>query len=570
MSICEIKDTKEVKFEVTSRLKLMEGANLLADAVKITLGPKGKNVVLKNMFGGTPRITKDGVTVAEHVMDRYDTDINAGIQILKDAARKTARMAGDGTTTATVLAQSILNMGNKLMKEEGYSPKDLHKGMRTCYEDVVNELKNLAKPISSYEDIKRVGTLSANGDESIGTIFADGFKKIGLDGAMTISASATGSSYIQFVEGMRLERGWSNACFMNQFSENSKRMACEFMNPYILVWAERLPIFTPLIPIITKIVEQNRPFVILVDKIDGEGLSQLILGKNHGKYQPCVIEAPYVGQKQKDVLRDICALTGARYLDMSEGIKLEKIDLTFLGSCERFICDDNESWFIKGKGSDSDKKERADHLDWLLSQCDEDQVEERKFLEKRSGMLKSGIALAYVGGTTQVEIEEKMDRADDAMHAVKAALQEGVVEGGGFTFLLIADKLSDQLKGKVDLLSEEEFNKKFENEAQLEGYKCVLNGMCFPCEQILINGNQDVDYILNRLFELKNEGANVTGFDSDKEEFCNLLERGIMDPAKVLRYALEDAISVANMILSTACILGDEKLDDATIPGMKR
>lgn len=563
MSIHETKDTKEVKFEKTSRDKIMQGANLLADAVKITLGPKGRNVVLKNMFGGTPRITKDGVTVAEHVMDRYDTDVNAGIQILKDAARKTARMAGDGTTTSTVLAQALLQKGNDLMVERKSTPKDLHKGMRAAYEDIVDLLKEKARPISSYEDIQRVGTLSANGDKTIGTIFADGFEKVGLEGAMTIAPSATGESYINFVDGMKLDKGWANPCFMNQFSENSKRMTCEFHNPYILVWGEKLPIFTPLIPIITKIVENNRPFVIIVDKIDGEGLSQLILGKTHGKYQPCVIEAPYVGQKQKDVLRDICALTGARYLDMSEGIKLEKIDLGFLGSCERFIADDNESWFIKGKGSDEEKKIRAAHLDSLLAECDEERLEERKFLEKRSGMLKTGIALAYIGGTTQVEIEEKMDRADDAMHAVKAALQEGVVPGGGFTFTSIAHYLEN--------IQNRKRYRALENSSQKAGYECVIESITRPCEQILINGNHDVVEILaiveNYGLE-KNE--NITGFDSDKEEYCDLMERGIMDPAKVLRYALEDAISVVNMILSTACILGDEKLDEAALPGMKR
>lgn len=533
--------SKDVTFNEMARAKLVAGCNILADAVKTTLGPRGRNVVLQGPWGSPPRITKDGVTVANHVFDSKDSEVNAGIQMIKEAAAKTAKRAGDGTTTSTVLAQALVMEGNKMLNA-GASPKSIVEGMLIAQQEIINKLNERKAAIKNDQEVERVATISANGDAVIGSLIADGFSKVGHGGVVTLTKSDTGLSYLEVINGMKFDSGFASPAFMNSF----KKAQCVLENPFILVWDDNIPAYSPIAPLLSKVVPTGHPLVVISRKTDGEALAHLLINNARGALHSCVVNAPFVGEKRTSFMHDICALTGARYLNHESGTKMEKITLEQLGRCERFIADEKTSLIIGGLGSQSEREARASTIKQQIAELDSRGVEhsdaEYQFLSQRVGMLTGGIAVVKVGGSTDLEVGERMDRVDDAICAVKAAIEEGVVDGGGFTLYHISSLLDEK-------------NHQFANDDMRYGFNAVKKAIQRPCRQILENGNYDTTGILMEYERLSQE-TNITGFDADKEQFCNLLEAGILDPVKVVRCALQDAISASSMILWADCIIG--------------
>jgi chaperonin GroEL len=515
-----------------ARKKAVEGTNYLADAVKVTLGPKGRNVMLAHALRVSPRMTKDGVTVAQDIW-HPDEFTHAAIELVKEVAARTSQLAGDGTTTSTVLAQALVNKGYALL-EAGYNPADLQKGIQIAHKHVEEYLLAMSEPISEYDDIYKVGYLAANSDAQLGTLFADAFTQMGKDGEVLLGTSDMGSSYVETMDGMTLQKGWVTPYFMNQ----GRRACCELTDCYVLIYHENLPVYKIMAPLVSKVHEVGGQLLVISKKIEGEALATLVTNATRGNFASCAVNAPYYGEKQTDILEDLCAVTGARLLRQSLGHKLENVGLDYLGFAQRIIVDGESTRIIGGRGQPQRRQARADELRPLLEKATGD---DKAFLEKRIAALVGKACVIKIGGQTDAEKKERLDRADDAFHATRAAIAEGVVPGGGYA-LAECQMILDQVEEKIA----------FDNEGIQQGFNLLKNILSSPCKQILTNADFEPSDILRKI---KEDPRRWHGFNAATGEFCHLRDEGIIDPSKVVRAALTDAISVASLVLTTECIV---------------
>lgn len=550
--------SKDVILGNIARAKIISGVYLLADAVKTTLGPRGRNVAIRNPWGGPPRMTKDGVTVANHIEDTQDSNINLGIQLVREAATKTAKLAGDGTTTATVLAQEFVRRGNTFLVA-GFNPIDIGKGMKAAQEHIINVLKKNSRPVENDDQILSVGTLACNGDRQIGSLLVDAVKAVGREGVITLSHSDLPSSSVDVISGFQINKGWASVYFMNQSNET-----CLLEDPYILIWDEKVPIFRPFENIVSAVYATGRSLLFLCDEIDGEGLSMLIA--NRKKVKNCAVVAPYSGEKRTEFLKDVCAITGARYLSMASGLKPEKMTLDMLGQAERCIISDGSTLILNGKGDGASCELRAAEVRGLIEKCSD--AETRSYLDKRLGGLQTGIADIKVGAPTEIERLELYDRVEDAINAVKSSFKEGISMGGGFALMLaslsIASSREEILKTQAP--SDES------REGWIRGFDLIVNGISSPCRQIISNAGFEVSQVLyeygKKISSTVSPSENGLdtywgGFDSAKGMHSDDLFRdGIIDPTFVITTALKDAVSVSSMIMTTEAIIGAEKIPD--------
>ena len=533
--------TKQLKFDVSARESLKKGLDTLADAVKVTLGPKGRNVLLQKQQG-QPHITKDGVSVAKEI-ELEDVFENMGAQLVKEVASKTADEAGDGTTPATVLAQEIARMGYEAV-ENGSNPMELKKGIESAIKVVVKELGNQAIVVGSdKEKIKQVATVSANNDSTIGKLIADAFDKVGTEGVITVEEGNGIDTFMELVEGMQFDRGYISPHFIT----NPDKMEASYENPYVLLYDGRLSSMNDLLPILESVSQQSKPLIIVADDLEGDVLGTLVVNKMRGNLQVCGIKAPGFGDRKKEMMQDIATLTGATFVTSDLGYKIEEVGVEVLGTAEKITIGKDTTTIVNGGGESEKIVERIEqikaHIETAKSDYDKEKLQER--LAKLSG----GVAVLYIGAGSEVELKEKKDRVDDALHATRAAIEEGIVEGGGIALLKIQDILSN--------LPPEE------NDSFCNGYGIINTALASPLSQILNNCGVGVkDDIVSYI---KQNGG---GYDAKNEEFVDMFEAGIIDPKKVTRTALENAASVASMILTTECMVVNKPEEKPQFPIM--
>ncbi len=533
---------KQLKFDVSARESLKKGLDTLADAVKVTLGPKGRNVLLQKQQG-QPHITKDGVSVAKEI-ELEDVFENMGAQLVKEVASKTADEAGDGTTTATVLAQEIARMGFESV-EGGSNPMEIKKGIEHAVKLVVKELKKQAIVVGSdKEKIKQVATVSANNDSTIGKLIADAFDKVGTEGVITVEEGNGIDTYMELVEGMQFDRGYISPHFIT----NPDKMEASYENPYVLLYDGRLSSMNDLLPILESVSQQSKPLIIVADDLEGDVLGTLVVNKMRGNLQVCGIKAPGFGDRKKEMMQDIATLTGATFVTSDLGYKIEEVGVEVLGTAEKITIGKDTTTIVNGGGESEKIVERIEqikaHIETAKSDYDKEKLQER--LAKLSG----GVAVLYIGAGSEVELKEKKDRVDDALHATRAAIEEGIVEGGGIALLKIQDVLS---KG-----CEQEGSESF-----YVGYNIIVNTLSSPLSQILSNCGVGVDTEI--IQHIKENGG---GYDAKNEKFVDMFEAGIIDPKKVTRTALENAASVAGMILTTECMVVNKPEEKPQFPIM--
>jgi len=521
---------KEVRFSTDARDKMLRGVNLLADAVKVTLGPKGRNVVIEKSFGG-PRITKDGVTVAKEVepKDPYE---KMGAQMLREVASKTSDIAGDGTTTATVLAQAIVTEGGKAVAA-GMNPMDLKRGIELAVEAVVAEIKKRSKKVSTNEEIAQVGTISANGEKEIGEMLAKAVERVGKEGVITIEEAKSLQTELDVVEGMQFDRGYISPYFIT----NPEKMVCELENPYILILEKKLSGLQAMLPVLEAIVQSGRPLLIIAEDVEGEALATLVVNKLRGGLKIAAVKAPGFGDRRKAMLEDIAVLTGGQVISEDLGIKLENVTLQMLGTAKRVTITKDDTTIIDGAGDQSEIAGRCNQIRKQIEETTSDY--DREKLQERLAKLSGGIAVIRVGGATEVEVKERKDRVEDAMHATRAAIEEGVVPGGG-TALLYAIKVLEGLKGA--------------NSDQDVGVRIVRHALTTPCRQIAINAGADGSIVTGKLLE--NNDTNY-GYDAQNDRYGDMFKFGIIDPTKVVRTALQDAASVAGLMITTEAMVAE-------------
>jgi chaperonin GroEL len=534
---------KEVRFSADARAKMLRGVDILADAVKVTLGPKGRNVVLDKSFGA-PRITKDGVTVAKEIelADKFE---NMGAQMVKEVASKTSDVAGDGTTTATVLAQAIVREGAKAVAA-GMNPMDLKRGIETAVAAVVEDIKKRTKKISTGEEVAQVGTISANGDREIGAMIAKAMDKVGKEGVITVEEAKSLDTELDVVEGMQFDRGYLSPYFIT----NAEKMICELESPYILIHEKKLSGLQPLLPVLEAVVQSGKPLLIIAEEVEGEALATLVVNKLRGGLKVAAVKAPGFGDRRKAMLEDIATLTAGQVISEELGIKLESVTLDMLGRAKRVTIDKENTTVVDGSGKKADIQARIAQIKAQIEETTSDY--DREKLQERLAKLAGGVAVIRVGGATEVEVKERKDRVDDAMHATKAAVEEGIVAGGGVA-LLYAHKALVNLKGA--------------NHDQQVGIDIVRKAIQSPARQIVDNAGADGAVVVGKLLESKN--ANY-GFNAQTGEFVDMIKAGIIDPTKVVRLALQDAASVAGLLITTEAMVADrpEKKDAApAMPG---
>jgi chaperonin GroEL len=522
---------KDVKFSTDARDKMLRGVDILANAVKVTLGPKGRNVVLEKSFGA-PRITKDGVTVAKEVelADKFE---NMGAQMLREVASKTSDEAGDGTTTATVLAQSIVREGVKAVAA-GMNPMDLKRGIDIAVEAVIKDLKSRSKVVSSNEEVSQVGTISANGDREIGSMIARAMEKVGKEGVITSEEAKSLSSELDVVEGMQFDRGYTSPYFIT----NAEKMTCELESPFILIHEKKLSGLQPLLPVLEQIVQSGKPLLILAEDVEGEALATLVVNKLRGGLKVAAVKAPGFGDRRKAMLEDIAILTNGQVISEDLGIKLESVSVEMLGTCKRIVITKEETTIIEGAGKKEDIQGRCSQIRAQIEETTSDY--DREKLQERLAKLAGGVAVIRVGGATETEVKEKKDRVEDAMHATRAAVEEGVVPGGGVA-LLYASKALTGLSA--------------ENDDQRHGIEIVRKALQAPCRQIAENAGVDGAVVAGKLTE-RDEG-NI-GFDAQSEDYVDMFKAGIIDPTKVVRTALQDAASVAGLLITTEAMIAEK------------
>ncbi|MDR1391391.1 MAG: chaperonin GroEL [Holosporales bacterium] len=523
--------TKEIRFSTEARDGILRGVNTLANAVKVTMGPKGRNVLIEKSYGA-PRITKDGVSVAKEieVLDKFE---NVGAQMVKEVANKTSDLAGDGTTTATVLAQAILTEGVKSVAA-GANPMDLLRGINAAVESTVNFLKEVSKPVSTNEEIAQVGTISANGEKEIGEMLANAVSKVGKEGVITVEEAKSFQTELDVVEGMQFDKGYISPYFVT----NTEKMIVELENPYILIHEKKLSGLQPILPVLEAVVQSSRPLLIIAEDIEGEALATLVVNKLRGGFRVAAVKAPGFGDRRKAMLEDIAVLTGGTLISEDVGIKLENVNITMLGSAKRVTITKDDTTIVEGAGSKGDIQARCGQIKAQIETSTSEYDIEK--LKERLAKLAGGVAVIRVGGATEVEVKEKKDRVDDAMHATKAAIEEGVVPGGGVALLRSIDKL-DSIKSK--------------NEDQKIGIDIIRHALMAPARQISNNAGVEGSVVIHKI--LDNKDLNY-GYDASSDTYTDMIKSGIIDPTKVVRTALQDAASIAGLLLTTECVIVDK------------
>lgn len=532
---------KEVKFEADARARILAGVDVLADAVKVTLGPKGRNVVLDKSFGA-PRITKDGVTVAKEIelSDKFE---NMGAQMLREVASKTNDEAGDGTTTATVLAQSIVREGSKAVAA-GMNPMDLKRGVDLAVEAVVANLTKQSKRVNTSEEIAQVGTISANGDADVGDMISDAMSKVGNEGVITVEEAKSLHSDLDVVEGMQFDRGYTSPYFVT----NAEKMTCDLENPYILIHEKKLSSLQPMLPVLESVVQSGRPLLIIAEDIEGEALATLVVNKLRGGLKVAAVKAPGFGDRRKAMLEDIAILTSGQVISEDLGIKLENVSLDMMGSAKRVAITKEETTIVEGSGK---KKEIEGRCNQIRAQIEETSSDyDREKLQERLAKLAGGVAVLNIGGATEVEVKEKKDRVDDALNATRAAVEEGIVPGGGVA-LLYASKALAKLEG--------------DNNDQKVGVDIVRRALEAPARQIAENAGVDGAVVAGKLLEGK---GGSYGFDAQSETYTDLVKAGIVDPTKVVRTALQDAASIAGLLITTEAMVAEAPDNTPAAPAM--
>ena len=521
---------KEVKFGADARERMLRGVDILADAVKVTLGPKGRNVVIDKSFGA-PRTTKDGVTVAKEIelADKFE---NMGAQMVREVAQKTNDKAGDGTTTATVLAQAIVREGSKSVAA-GMNPMDLKRGIQKAVEAVVADLKKRSKKVKSNEEIAQVGTISANGDVAVGKMIAQAMAKVGNEGVITVEEAKSLETELEVVEGMQFDRGYVSPYFIT----NADKMVCELDEPYILIYEKKLGSLQPMLPILDSVVQAGRPLIIIAEDIEGEALATLVVNKLRGGLKVAAVKAPGFGDRRKAMLEDIAIVTGGQVISEDLGIKLETVKLNMLGSAKKVRITKDDTTIIDGVGKKGDIQARVGQIKQQIEETTSDYDKEK--LQERLAKLAGGVAVIRVGGATEVEVKEKKDRVDDALNATKAAVEEGILPGGG-TALLYATKALNGLTGS--------------NDDETAGIAIIKKAIQAPIRQIIENAGVEASIVVGKLLEQK---SSTYGYDAQNETFVDLVEAGIVDPTKVVRTALQDASSVAALLITTEAMVAE-------------
>jgi len=530
---------KDVKFGGEAREKLLRGVDILADAVKVTLGPKGRNVVIEKSFGA-PRTTKDGVTVAKEIelADRFE---NMGAQMVREVASKTNDIAGDGTTTATVLAQAIVREGAKSVAA-GMNPMDLKRGIEKAVEAVIADLKKRSKKVKANEEIAQVGTISANGDATVGKMIAEAMAKVGNEGVITVEEAKSLETELDVVEGMQFDRGYVSPYFIT----NAEKMVVELEDPYILINEKKLSSLQPMLPILEAVVQSGRPLLIIAEEVEGEALATLVVNKLRGGLKVAAVKAPGFGDRRKAMLEDIAIVTGGQVISEDLGIKLETIKINMLGTAKKVRIDKDNTTIIDGAGKKADIQARVGQIKQQIEETTSDYDKEK--LQERLAKLAGGVAVIRVGGATEVEVKERKDRVDDALNATKAAVEEGIVPGGG-TALLYATKALAGLTGL--------------NEDENQGIAIIRKAIQAPIRQIVQNAGVEASIVVGKLLEQK---SGSYGYNAQTEQYGDFVDSGIVDPTKVVRIALQNAASVAALLITTEAMVADRPKKDSPMP----
>jgi chaperonin GroL len=532
---------KDVKFGADAREKMLRGVDILADAVQVTLGPKGRNVVIDKSFGA-PRTTKDGVTVAKEVElgDKFE---NMGAQMVREVASKTNDAAGDGTTTATVLARAIVREGAKSVAA-GMNPMDLKRGIEKAVEAVVADLKKRSKKIKSNDEIAQVGTISANGDSGVGKMIAEAMAKVGNEGVITVEEAKSLDTELEVVEGMQFDRGYISPYFVT----NAEKMVAELEEPYILIHEKKLGSLKDLLPVLEAIVQSGRPLLIIAEEVEGEALATLVVNKLRGGLKVAAVKAPGFGDRRKAMLEDIAIVTSGQVISEDLGIKLENVKLNMLGTAKKVRITKDDTTIIDGAGGKKEIQARVAQIKQQIEETTSDYDKEK--LQERLAKLAGGVAVIRVGGATEVEVKEKKDRVDDALNATKAAVEEGIVPGGG-TALLYATKVLANVAG--------------DNDDQNVGIAIVRKAIQAPIRQIAENAGVEASIVVGKLLDQKNSNF---GFNAQSEEYVDLIDAGIVDPTKVVRIAIQNAASVAALLVTTEAMIADRPKKEAAAPAM--
>ncbi len=523
---------KEITFDIDAREQLKQGVDALANAVKVTLGPKGRNVIIEKKYGA-PQITKDGVTVAKEI-ELEDSVNNLGAQLVKEVATKTGDAAGDGTTTATVLAQAIINVGLKNVTS-GANPMDLKRGIDKAVAEVVKSIRKQSQIVGSdYDKIEQVATISANNDSEIGALIAEAMKKVSKDGVITIEEAKGTDTTIEVVEGMQFDRGYISPYFVT----NTEKMECEMENPYILIHDKKISSLKELLPILEPAVQSGRPLLIIAEDVDSEALTTLVVNRLRSNLKICAVKAPGFGDRRKEMLEDIAILTGGMVISEERGLRLESATLEMLGTAEKVTIDKDNTISVNGAGKKQSIADRINQIKAQIAATTSDY--DREKLQERLAKLSGGVAVLYVGAGSEVEMKEKKDRVDDALSATRAAIEEGIVPGGGVSYIRAIEAVA-KLKGS--------------NDDEKTGIEIIRRAIEEPLRQIVTNAGKEGAVVVQKV----SEGTGDFGYNARMDRYENLLAAGVVDPAKVTRVALENAASIAGMFLTTECVIVDKK-----------
>src|SRR5499427_676723 len=532
---------KEVRFHTDARDKMLRGVDVLANAVRVTLGPKGRNVVLDKSYGA-PRVTKDGVTVAKEI-ELEDKFENMGAQMVREVASKTSDHAGDGTTTATVLAHAIVREGAKVVAA-GMNPMDLKRGIDLAVDAVVKDLENNSKKVTSNDEIAQVATISANGDSEIGRFLAEAMKKVGNEGVITVEEAKSLETELDVVEGMQFDRGYISPYFIT----NADKMRTEMEDPYLLIYEKKLSGLQELLPLLESVVQTGKPLLIVAEDVEGEALATLVVNKLRGGLKVAAVKAPGFGDRRKAMLQDIAVLTGGQAISEDLGIKLENVTTAMLGRAKKVSITKDDTTIVDGAGKKADIEGRVKQIKQQIEETTSDY--DREKLQERLAKLAGGVAVIKVGGSTEVEVKEKKDRVDDALNATRAAVEEGIVPGGGVA-LLRAKKAVGKIKN--------------DNHDIQAGINIVLKALESPVRQIAENSGVEGSIVVGKIMESKSE---TFGFDAQTEEYVDMMDKGSVDPAKVVRAALQDAASVAGLLVTTEAMVAEMPKDKPAMPPM--
>jgi chaperonin GroEL len=521
---------KEVRFSVDARDRMLRGIDTLAHAVRVTLGPKGRNVLLDKSYGA-PRITKDGVTVAKEI-ELEDKFANMGAQLVREVASRTSDVAGDGTTTATVLAHAIVREGVKAVAA-GMNPMDLKRGIELAVEAVVADLQKNSKKVTSNEEIAQVGTISANGDAEIGRFLADAMKKVGNEGVITIEEATSLATELEVVEGMQFDRGYISPYFIT----NAQKMRVEMDDAYVLICEKKLSGLQEILPLLEAVAQSSKPLLIIAEEIEGEALATLVVNKLRGGLKVAAVKAPGFGDRRKAMLQDIAVLTGGQAVSEDLGIKLENVTLAMLGRAKKVMIEKENTTIVSGAGKKVDIEARIGQIKAQVEETTSDY--DREKLQERLAKLAGGVAVLRVGGATETEVKERKDRVDDAMHATRAAVEEGILPGGGVALLR-----AGQVLGKV----------RTHNDDQKTGVEIIRRALSWPARQIALNAGEDGSIVVGKILEKDQYGF---GFDAQSGAYVNMMSKGIIDPTKVVRAALQGAASIAGLIITTEAMVAE-------------